>query len=206
MRRASTLQKKEERRASILDSARQYLATRSFEEVHLSDLARELGLVKGTLYLYFPTKQDLFCSILVDEMEGWWKDFLGAPATGLPGVDMASVLAPRALLVRLIASLHMTIEPGLTTEGLRLLKAWFRDFALRASSDLEGRYAGISGRGFTLLMTAYAIAVGAAQLAFPPERVLTLIDSDPSLAPFRIDFREFFAGSVDALYRGLRAG
>ena len=140
MKRASTVQKKEERRASIVEHARAWIAQRSFDEIHLDDLARELDLVKGTLYLYFPTKQDLFASILVEEMEAWWEGAMAAPATGSPGDDLCRGLADRNLLVRLIASLHMIIEPGLSPEGLRQMKTWFRDFAERASRDIEARY------------------------------------------------------------------
>ncbi len=204
MKRASTALKKEERRASIIDQARRYLSTKSFDEINLTDVARELNLVKGTLYLYFPTKQDLFASILLDEMEAWWAEVGGRAATESPGPDLAGGLAGRELLLRLIASLHMTIEPGLSPEGLRHMKAWFRDFARRAASDLELRYRGISGRGFTLLMEAWALAVGVAQLAFPPENVRRLLETDESLSLFRIGFEAFFSQSVDALYRGMR--
>ncbi len=146
MRRASTAQKKEERRASILEQARAYIAARSFDEIRLSDLARELGLVKGTLYLYFPTKQDLFASILIEEMEAWWAECMAKRPTRSPGKDLAPGLGGRMLLVRLIASLHMSIEPGLSPDGLRGMKSWFRNFAMRASTDLQERYAGIAAR------------------------------------------------------------
>ena len=204
MRRASTAQKKEQRRASILERARAYIAARSFDEIRLSDLARELGLVKGTLYLYFPTKQDLFASILVEEMEAWWAQCMEKRATRSPGKDLAHGLGERMLLVRLIASLHMSIEPGLSPGGLRGMKSWFRDFAVRASRDLEGRYAGIPGKGLDLVMRIYALAVGAAQLAFPPGNVRALVESDDAFAVFRIAFDPFLAESIDALYRGAR--
>ena len=48
MKRASTPQKKEEQPTSILERARAYIATKSFEEIRLVDLACELDLVKGT--------------------------------------------------------------------------------------------------------------------------------------------------------------
>jgi AcrR family transcriptional regulator len=204
MKRASTEKKKQERRASIIERARAYIATRSFGEIRLKDLARELDLVKGTLYLYFPTKQDLFVSILVDEMEAWWRALTLRRATRSLGKDLTHGLAERGLLVRLLASLHMAIEPGLSPAGLRRLKRWFRDFALRASLDLEERYPGISGRGFRLLMGIYALVVGLSQLAFPPENVRALIEKDDTLAPFRIRFEDFLAQSIDSLYRGTR--
>ena len=161
--------------------------------------------MKGTLYLYFPTKQDLFASILVEEMEAWWAALARASPRQSPGADLSEGLADRGLLVRLLSSLHMNIEPGLSPGGLRALKAWFRDFAARATSDLERRYPDISGRGFSFLLGVYALAVGASQLAFPPESVRALIAAEETLAPFRVDFREFFSTTVDALYRGTRA-
>jgi len=202
MKRASTAEKKEERRASIVERARAYIATRSFDEVRMSDLARELALVKGTLYLYFPTKQDLFASILIDEMEAWWKEVQDRPATRSPGKDLTRGLGDRGLMVRLLASLHMTIEPGLSPRGLLTMKRWFGDFALRASRDIEARYPGIAGSGFRLLIEIYALVIGLSQLAFPPENVRVLIDSDETLAVFRIELDVFLAESIDSLYRG----
>lgn len=187
-----------------MEQARAYIAARSFDEIRLSDLARELGLVKGTLYLYFPTKQDLFASILVEEMEAWWAECMERRPARSPGRDLARGLGGRPLLVRLIASLHMSIEPGLSPAGLRAMKSWFRDFTVRASRDLEGRYAGIAGRGLGLVMRIYALAVGAAQLAFPPENVRALVQRDESFAVFRITLDAFLAESIDALYRGAR--
>jgi len=69
MKRASTKEKKSERRESILARARSWIADRSFDEIRLSDLAHELGIVKGTLYLYFASKEALYLGILSDGLE-----------------------------------------------------------------------------------------------------------------------------------------
>jgi AcrR family transcriptional regulator len=204
VKRASTDEKKLERRAMILERARMWISTHAFSEIRLADMARELGLVKGTLYLYFPTKQDLFSSILKEEMEAWWALFRQGPVT-TPGVDLAGGLAGRELLVRLLSSLHMTIEPGLSPDGLRALKMWFLDFARRAAGDLEARYPGLQGRGFTFLLQVYAFLVGASQLTFPPENVREFVCREEGFEAFRIDFAGFLAGSIDALYRGYGA-
>jgi len=204
MKRASTEEKKLQRRGAIMGRARAYIATRSFEEIRLSDLARELDLVKGTLYLYFPTKQDLFVSILMEDMDAWWDALLRRRATRSPGKDLTRNLSEHRLMIRLLASLHMTIEPGLSQEGLRRVKTWFRDFALLASRDLEKRYPGLSGRGLKLLMGIYALVVGISQMAFPPHNVRTLLESDKTLEVFRVEFHEFLAESIDALYTGVR--
>ncbi len=68
----------------------------------------------------------------------------------------------------------MTIEPGLSAEGFRRMKRWFRDFALRASKDMEAG------------------------------NVEAVIRSDTTLAPFRIELEAFLSECVDSLYRGTR--
>jgi AcrR family transcriptional regulator len=201
MKRASTKEKKLERRAAIIEHARAWISDRSFEEIRLADLARDLDVVKGTLYLYFPTKQDLFASVLMEEMESWWTSLAGGPRS-TPGKDLAGSLASRGLLLRLLSSLHMSIEPGLTPGGLRSLKAWFLGFAESAAADLEKRYQGLQGRGFPFLLGVYALAIGVSQLAFPPQNVRALIAREKTLKPFQVNFGEFLASAIDAFYQG----
>ena len=195
------MKKKLERRAMILEKARTWISGHAFSEIRLADMARELGLVKGTLYLYFPTKQDLFSSILKEEMEAWWASFCQSPIT-TPGADLVRGLASRELLIRLLSSLHMTIEPGLSPDGLRSLKIWFLEFASRAAYDLETRYPSLRGKGFTFLLVVYSLIIGTSQLAFPPESVREFVCQEEGFEAFRIDFSDFLATSVDALYRG----
>jgi AcrR family transcriptional regulator len=49
----------EERRQAILEAALRVWAKRGFDGTSVAEVAREAGLTKGTLYLYFPTKQSL---------------------------------------------------------------------------------------------------------------------------------------------------
>lgn len=185
----------------ILQKAKAWLSNRTFSEIRLADMARELGLVRGTLYLYFPSKQDLFVAVLKEEMEAWWASFRESPVT-TPGPDLAAALSGRELLVRLLSSLHVAIEPGLIPEGLYSLKMWFVGFAGRAASDLEARYPSLEGKGHNFLLQVYAFLIGTAQLAFPPEHVHQLVCREEAFQAFRIDFGSFLAASIDTLYRG----
>lgn len=49
----------EERRGAILDAALRVWARGGFDATSVAEIAREAGLTKGTLYLYFPSKQAL---------------------------------------------------------------------------------------------------------------------------------------------------
>jgi AcrR family transcriptional regulator len=50
----------DERRAQLLQLARQAFSDRSYDDVSIDDLAREAKISKGLLYHYFPTKRDLY--------------------------------------------------------------------------------------------------------------------------------------------------
>jgi len=50
---------KEYRRLSILDAAQKVFFTKGIEECTMDDIANEAELAKGTLYLYFKSKEDI---------------------------------------------------------------------------------------------------------------------------------------------------
>ena len=57
--------KSEEKRQAILDAAEAAFGRREFDEVLTDDIAAGAGVGKGTLYRYFPTKEDLYAATLL---------------------------------------------------------------------------------------------------------------------------------------------
>jgi AcrR family transcriptional regulator len=53
-----------ERKSQILNAAEDVFTQKGFEEARMDDIAEETGLSKGTLYLYFKSKDDLIIAIL----------------------------------------------------------------------------------------------------------------------------------------------
>jgi AcrR family transcriptional regulator len=51
---------RERRRREILDAAARLFARHGYSDTDTQDLADKLGVAKGTLYRYFPTKRELF--------------------------------------------------------------------------------------------------------------------------------------------------
>jgi len=54
----------DERKTQILNAAEGVFTDKSFEEARMDDIAEKTGLSKGTLYLYFKSKDDLITAIL----------------------------------------------------------------------------------------------------------------------------------------------
>jgi AcrR family transcriptional regulator len=59
----------EEKRRQILAAAAGLFATKPFHEVKLDHIAAKAKLGKGTIYLYFESKEDLYVGLLLDGME-----------------------------------------------------------------------------------------------------------------------------------------
>jgi AcrR family transcriptional regulator len=68
----------EERKAQIIQAAMICLARQGYRQTTMDDIVRESGLSKGTLYWYFPSKDDLFLAIL----DVWMGEL--AQAIGMP--------------------------------------------------------------------------------------------------------------------------
>jgi AcrR family transcriptional regulator len=54
----------DERRRQLLEAGERIFGERSYDEVSMSDIAREAGISKGLLYHYFPSKKELFRATL----------------------------------------------------------------------------------------------------------------------------------------------
>lgn len=57
------------RTSEILAAARQVFARHGFAQATVDEIADAAGLAKGTVYLYFPSKRDLFLAVLRDGIE-----------------------------------------------------------------------------------------------------------------------------------------
>jgi len=60
--------RKAARPAEILSAALDCFAERGFAATRLEDIAARAGVTKGTLYLYFPNKEELFKALVRQEL------------------------------------------------------------------------------------------------------------------------------------------
>src|SRR5712671_3722075 len=57
------------KRGQILRAASEVFSAREFHTVPVDDVAAAAGVGKGTLYLYFPTKEQLFYATILEAMD-----------------------------------------------------------------------------------------------------------------------------------------
>ncbi|MDZ7374115.1 MAG: TetR/AcrR family transcriptional regulator [candidate division KSB1 bacterium] len=60
---------REDRRKSILEAAIRLFAEKGYHETRMDDVAEAAGLSKGALYLYYKSKEDLFCALIEEKVQ-----------------------------------------------------------------------------------------------------------------------------------------
>lgn len=210
--RARQIHEKEARRQGILRSAAENWDQLPFEGISMAAVAEAAGLAKGTLYLYFRTKEALFLALAEEELLAWFEEVdeaLGKGRRELEGPELARLLAgslaARPRLVRLLAILHGVLERNVEHfTALRFLQ-FLATRTLRTGRLLERRLPFLGeGRGAALVLRIHALAVGYAQLADPSPVVKELLDA-PGLHLFRLEFAAAMESALLEMLAGARA-
>ena len=76
--RARSEDAKQARRRLILANADQLLRREGFDAFTMNKLASAADLAKGTLYIYFATREELFLALYTDLHDGWIDQFLNS--------------------------------------------------------------------------------------------------------------------------------
>lgn len=92
----------QQRRAQLLDAALELMAERGFANTSVDDLAKAAGVAKGTVYLYFPTKEALLQAVF--ETQSLLPDV--EPAINALGPETSIENLARTLIPLLWRALH----------------------------------------------------------------------------------------------------
>jgi len=57
------------RHQEVLEAARRIFARLGYAATNVEDIAREAGMAKGTVYLYFKSKEEVFAAVLANDLE-----------------------------------------------------------------------------------------------------------------------------------------
>jgi len=152
--RARSAEAKAGRRLQILDCAAALCAQSGYDELAVSDVAERAGLAKGTIFRYFPTKEDLGRALAEAHLARWSDDLDRrlARITGPPAPEAAS-----RLLVESLAGRRELL--GLAARGLAPT-APLDDAPAAAALERALPYLEPDGGGARLMRTALASAAG----------------------------------------------
>jgi AcrR family transcriptional regulator len=167
---------KEARRASILDAA-----SRLFESTHefanVSEVAEESKLAKGTVYLYFQTKEELYLALYTRNAEAFFNELIGDLDAGFPHGEKKQIDFDymRSLVARhmfdnegympLVALCFGVPQASIPPESAIATRQLITSWLLRAGAGIERHYPHLpQGEGLRLLNHCYGMMIGLYQL------------------------------------------
>lgn len=210
MQRARKVEEKEERRRIILGAARVIFGSGvSFAAFNMAEVAERAGLAKGTVYIYFATKEALLLELLRGEVAAWLDvvdarlDQGGAWSSRRVAQLLADTLAERPMLTHLLALMSSILERNVPEDVIIAFKAFLRDRVAATGARLERRLPFLRpADGARFLVLCHALVTGFQPMASPPPPVAKVLERD-DLAVFRVDFARDLAAALTALLAGL---
>jgi AcrR family transcriptional regulator len=209
--RARSADDKELRRKAIVTAARRAIARRPVAELTVAEMGRAAGLAKGSVFRYFPTREELVLAVYEEELAELFAA-LGPEIEGEPrltGERLAALfvaqVAARPVFLQLSVVVHAVLEHRVSLEAAIRFKRVLAAHLFAAGILLESRLPGLrAGEGARLILRAHALLIGFWQLCdFPP--VVEEAIRSTGLDMFRIDFARELEEVLVTLLRGMEA-
>lgn len=198
---------KEQRRAAILHAAEALVASQGRVIASVAEVAQHAGIAKGTVYLYFRTREEIFLAL-----HGRWMGrmfdrfdalFDGRRLDGaVIGREMAAAMCAEPQGLMLAAVCHSVMETHIEMEPAREFRV---GLAARLGSSgrlLEKSFPRLKrGSGARVLVRAYALTLGLRQVMDTSSRWRDL-DQLPGLEVFRGEYSRELEAALVAYWRG----
>lgn len=209
-KRARSLEDKSFRRQQILDAAAALFQEVGYEGFSVALLASKAGVVKGTLYLYFKTREEVFLALYDQSLNRVSEAFIAQLTPGMNDKAFCELLYEVAfgdsLYVPLQARLEKVIEHNVSIDSLiaskrNFLKQVSRIAAATATAiDLDHAQAieFIKTLGVLIVGVAGADLAPSLEGEDVPDDIQALLDSFAS--------KPLFVTNAHRILRGIRAG
>ena len=198
------------RREAVLDVAESLFARLAYDAITMAEVAERCRLAKGTLYLYFPTKEAMFLALYMRHARSFAVELVATAEAATSFDDLArriaGALANRPQFLKLMTMVHAVLEENIDKDVAASFKRDLVAGMALPARALERCFPVLSeGDGVRFLIRLSALAVGLAEMANPNPVVAAALDEDPALHPLRVDFKSEFAGALAAMLRGWRS-
>ena len=203
---------KQGKRDAIVKAARSLFERSPRLDATVAEVAERAGVAKGTVFLYFSSREAIELAVLEGELREWLDaldgelDQGGAWSVERAAAAMVGSVVLRKLMLRLLARLESAIEHRVSEEGSRALVRWTVGRFAATGARLEARLPGQlqRGEGSRFLLRFRALSTGLWVMSDRGASVARAL-ADPSLSSIRVDFERELEVSLAALLRGMTA-
>ena len=212
-RRAFASEDKLARREVILEAARTLFVAGDGNLPSASQIADAARLAKGTVYLYFRTKEEIFAALL---LAGWTDLMAEVIAVFRNGDDRDETVAAfistyvdyldrHPELLRLDALGYGVLEQNMHPDALRAFKTELVSRLTEVGVAIDVTLRVLEGRGFRLLMRTYALTRGLWQSTQGYADPIAL-ELQPEMAQLHPDFVHELREGLTEYWRGAMMG
>lgn len=223
-KRAIQSEDKETKRRQIVVAARNLFTERDFFSVKMEDVAAKAGVAKGTLYLYFGTKEELFLAVAESELADWFESLFGAvesvasrnegkyiAPSEIPRVagELSAVVAAtfkkHPTIPRDLSLLFNILEHNVSDEKLVAFKSQLLDQLDALCAHFTRLLGCETDACWKLQLGLQSVMLGAWQLAKPSAKSKAIVGTSPGLAKLSPPFEDFLEWCVRNFVAGFLA-
>ena len=216
MKRALDDNDKKLKKDKIIEQALQIFNELSYQKIKIEDIAKNSNVAKGTIFLYFKTKESLFLEITIREFETLFKIFEDVlkkefkPNENYLPDDFINFLklsfsryTNYKILFRLISITNVILEQNSDYNTTSLFKKMLYDNLIKTGANIEELFIFIKkGMGISILLDIYAIIIGFQNITDSSVISKEVIEKE-NLTLFKFNFEEMFFSAVKLLILGL---
>ncbi|MCW7521713.1 TetR family transcriptional regulator [Leptospira sp. 2 VSF19] len=198
------------KRTSILQSAAFLLQKKDWAELSMDEVAKRAKIAKGTLYLYFPTKEDLCLRVHNADYEAWFLDMESfLKETKLVDAEVFSnwfvdSMDRHLRFLKLLPIVPTILEKNASVETIREFKLSLKDQIYKILPLLIKVFPLLNEQSaFLFLMQCHALAIGSWSHGFPSNQVKDAVKED-GLDMFVLDYKKFLRTSILTLLNGYK--
>jgi TetR/AcrR family transcriptional regulator len=195
--RAISDQEKKQRYQHIINTAERLLSDAGFHEITMAKIASEAGLAKGTLFIYFQTKEDVFLSLTEQKIMEWSSN-LGHKIQDLINakiiiqienfIDLLINSFDDRILVKLFAILDDTLEQNIDFNRAVQFKSFLKEKLVDLGKGIEAILPVLhKGDGVVILNQLFICFIGAYKVSNPSSIVKQVVQKS-GLEIFNRDF------------------
>ena len=170
--RAIQAEEKQERHHAILDAAERLLLRSPERVANVAEVAEEARLAKGTVYLYFPSKEELLLALHERNVDGFFRDVIAlVEGDAVVAIDDMLALTRRymvepPLFLPLASRCFALMSQSIPADAAMAFRQRMSDRLLRAGAGLERHFPELdTGGGMQLLRHSYALIIGLWQMS-----------------------------------------
>lgn len=200
---------KSSRREAILAAAAAHLRADGFEAFSMNVLAQKAGIAKGTLYLYFETREEVLLSLHAEYLATWCAAVMRATRRGISDTAFVRRLLETSqaepLFLELASRLGSVLEQNVSVERLVASKRQMREVLMPLAVHFERCLGLPAGAGARVLTAMTTLLLGAWQIDAGPKLEGEDVPEDVREMMGMFSCGELFTGAALSVLAGVRA-